>query len=76
MKIAGNVKDSAFIHNGLHFPQMKMAFEKPPEAVLEGVISWWGAYPPDPPHSSFIPYDQTGFFHASYSPDDGCDHLF
>ena len=38
MKIAGNVKDPAFIYNGLHFPQMKLASEKPPEAVLEGVI--------------------------------------
>ena len=34
----GNVKDSAFIYNGLHFPKMKLASEKPPEAVLEGVI--------------------------------------
>ena len=23
-------------YNGLHFPQMKLASEKPPEAVLEG----------------------------------------
>ena len=34
-----------FMHvsvSNLHFPQMKLASEKPPEAVLEGAkFSWW-----------------------------------
>ena len=51
MKIAGNVKDSAFIYNGLHFPQMKLASEKPPEAVLEGEFSiFLGEHAPRPPY--------------------------
>ena len=48
-KIAGNVKDSAFIYNGLHFPKMKLASEKPLEAVLEGVI-FLGEHAPRPPY--------------------------
>ena len=51
MKIAGNVKDSAFMYNGLHFPQTKSASEKPPEAVLEGVVFkiFLGEHPPHTP---------------------------
>ena len=57
MKIAGNVKDSAFIYNGLHFPQMKLASGKPPEAFLEGVIFSWAACPQTPQSTpSLIPY--------------------
>ena len=59
--------------SNLHFPQMKLASEKPPEAVLEGVILKfsWGSMPPDPPtvwralHAIPHPlwtFSQTGFF--------------
>ena len=41
-----------FMHvsvSNLHFPQMKLASEKPPEPVLKGAkFSWW-SMPPDPP---------------------------
>lgn len=33
--------------SNLHFPQMKLASEKPPEAVLEGVV-FLGEHAPTP----------------------------
>ena len=34
--------------SNLHFPQTKLVSEKPPEAVLEKKIFFWGSMPPDP----------------------------
>ena len=57
---------------------MKLASEKPPEAVLEGVIFTvsYRSMPPDLPRlwcaSSLIPlwhFSWTGFFLASYCPE-------
>ena len=79
MKIAGNVKGPAFIYNGLHFPQMKLASKNPPEAVLEGVIFkifLVGSIPPRHPtlwcakHAIPHPLWSDRFFLASYGPDD------
>ena len=72
----GNVKDSAFMYNGLHFSEMKLASEKPPEAVLEGEI-FLGEHAPRPPYimackarhpSSLMRIWPDRFFLASYSP--------
>ena len=56
--------------SNLHFPQIILAPEKPPEAVLEGVI-FLGKHVPDPPtlwcalHAiphSLLKFGRTGFF--------------
>ena len=48
--MASRVKDFAFIYNGLHFPQIKLVSEKPPEAVLGVIFKIFPeSMPPDPP---------------------------
>ena len=62
--------------SNLHFPQMNLASEKPPEAVLEGVI-FLGEHIPRPPYimacfarlpSSHREIWPDRFFLASYGP--------
>ena len=65
--------------SNLHFPQMNLASEKPPEAVLEGVIFkiFLGEHAPRPPYimvckahhpSSLTEIWPDRFFLASYGP--------
>ena len=65
--------------SNLHFPQMNLASEKPPEAVLEGVIFeiFLGEHAPRPPYimacfarlpSSHREIWPDRFFLASYGP--------
>ena len=62
--------------SNFHFPQMKLVSEKPPEAVLEGVI-FLGWYAPRPPYvmvcfarhpSSLIEIWPDRIYFASYGP--------
>ena len=66
--------------SNLHFPQMNLASEKPPEAVLEGVIFkiFLGEHAPRPHYimvcfahhpSSLTEVWPDSFFLASYGPD-------
>ena len=61
------------------FPQMKLASEKPPEAVLEGQTFPGGEHTPQISHimaCKTCHHSPLIVRQVFYGPDDGCDHLF